>query len=78
MFFARLLGLAIVPTERTVTLIAASEIGEKIISNPAVKDAGREISGQVLGPSIDLLNSYIVLQAQKFKEETKKVTGDKK
>lgn len=55
----------LVPSERTMTLIAASEVSQKVIETKAVQDVGQK----VIGPTIDLLNSYIERETANIKKE---------
>ena len=52
---------SIIPSRETVLLIAASEISEKIINTPEVKN--------VIDPSVDLLKSWITLQNIEIKNQ---------
>ena len=66
--FAVLMGTinAIIPSRQTVLLIAASEMGEKVLNNEKV--------GQVIDPSIDLITSWMKNETAEIqkKMETKK------
>jgi hypothetical protein len=59
--------LTFVPSERTMLLIASSQIGEKIIQSETVQS--------VVDPSTDLLKSWIALETKKIKEQ---LTSEKK
>jgi hypothetical protein len=63
-FVGALLGVIFVPDQRTVVLIAASEIGERVVNNPTVKDS-------VVDPSFELLKAFM-------KKETHDLLGSMK
>lgn len=52
---------AIIPSRQTVLLIAASEMGEKILSNEKV--------GQVIDPSIDLITTWMKNETTEIKKK---------
>lgn len=55
---------AMIPSRQTMILIAASQIGEKIVTNERVTS--------VVDPSIDLLKAWMVSETQKIKESMEK------
>lgn len=52
-----------VPNSRTVYLVAASEVGERVIQNEKVQG--------LFDPSIDILKNYITLENEKIAKEIK-------
>ena len=52
-----------VPSSRTVYLIAASEVGERVVQNEKVQG--------LFDPSIDILKNYITLENEKIQKELK-------
>jgi O-antigen ligase len=66
-FIAGIFGIVLVvfvPDERSMLLIASSQVGEKIVNSDTVKS--------VLDPSTDLLKSWIQLETKKIKKELDK------
>lgn len=59
-FFISGIAQAVLPDRNTVLLIAASQIGEKIVNNEKVQS--------VVDPSIDLLKTWMVQQTQNLKK----------
>lgn len=53
----------VVPSRQTIVLIASSEYGEKILSNPKI--------GEIVDPSIDLLKTWIEKEKEKLIEDSK-------
>lgn len=52
---------AIIPSRQTVLLIAASEMGEKVLNNEKV--------GQVIDPSIDLITTWMKNETAEIKKK---------
>lgn len=50
-----------IPNNRTMYLIAASEIGERVVSNEKVQG--------LVDPSIDILKNYVMLENEKITKE---------
>ena len=60
---------AVIPSQRTMILIAASEFGEKIASTKAVSD--------MVDPSVNLLKTWMEKQTLDLKDEITKATAKK-
>lgn len=71
-WFPFIFGLVniVIPDTRTMYLVAASEIGEKVATSETV--AG------LVDPTIDILKNYITLENEKIQNELKKVRETKK
>ena len=59
-----------VPSHQTVVLIAASEVGEKLLKMDEVKDT--------LNPSLILLKKYIEVETSKLDTDLQKIIANKK
>ena len=70
-----LIGLlsAIVPSRQTVLLIAASEIGERVVNSEKMARVGDRMTA-VIDPSIDLLNTYIKKEVASLHAQIEKST----
>ena len=67
-------GLKIViPSEKTISLIAASEISERVI----MSKTGQEVGNKILSPTVELLNTFIEKHTTEMKKEIQ-ILKDKK
>jgi hypothetical protein len=55
-----------IPSQKTIVLIAASEIGEKVLTNEKVVSSGQA----TIDPSIELLKTWILKETEELKNST--------
>lgn len=59
-----------VPSERTIYLMAASEVGQRVVQS-------EKVSG-IFDPTIDTLKNFVMLENEKIKAELNKLSEKKK
>jgi len=64
---------SIIPNRETVLLIAASEIGDRVMNSEKMAKVGDRI-GSVVDPGIDLLKIWIEQQTQTIKKSMEPVS----
>ena len=58
----------VIPDRKTVLLIAASEIGERVLNSDRMAQVENRVAG-IVDPSLDLLNTWIAQQTQSIRRE---------
>jgi len=61
------------PNRQTVLLVAASEIGQRVMTSERMAQVENRVAG-IVDPSLELLNTYISQQTQSIRQEMEKST----
>jgi len=67
---------SIIPNRETVLLIAASEIGDRVMNSEKMAKVGDRV-GSVVDPGIDLLKTWIEQQTQTIKKSMEPIAKTK-
>ena len=70
------LGCIFFPSQRTVILMASSEIGEKLVNSDTMKNLANDTAKDIIKPSVELLNVWIKKETDSLKKEMKKKKKD--
>ena len=56
------------PSRQTILLIAASELGERVLASDKMARVEERVNG-VLDPSLDLLTTWMMKQTQELRQQ---------